>query len=159
MKILLYILYWLIQCTYGIIQTLIGFCIFIKHIKCKHEFYHGAILTYHEGDWGGVSMGPFIFVNGKRWETWVKETRVHEYGHTIQSLILGPLYFFVIGIPSMIWCNAKKFRDMRERGEKNYFDLYCESGANTLGALVTGEEKPKREHTTEEMRRRERENG
>ena len=28
---------------------------------------------------------------------------VHEYGHTIQSLILGPLYLVLIGIPSTLW--------------------------------------------------------
>lgn len=27
---------------------------------------------------------------------------VHEYGHTIQSLMLGPLYLAIIGIPSTL---------------------------------------------------------
>ena len=26
----------------------------------------------------------------------------HEYGHTVQSLILGPIWPFVIGLPSLI---------------------------------------------------------
>ena len=61
---------------------------------------------------------------------------------------------FVVGIPSMIWCNTKSLHEKRMRGEMNYYDLYCESGANTLGAWASGEEKPKRENTGEELRRR-----
>lgn len=149
-----YIIYWLWQWTFGFIQSLIGLFVFLSHAKCKHELYHGAILTYHEGDWGGVSLGMFIFVNGKRPDIWKNEAKVHEYGHTIQSLIVGPLYMFVIALPSIIWCNSKKFIEMRQRGDANYYDLYCESGANTLGALATKEPKPLREHSTEELRRK-----
>lgn len=153
-KIAKYTLYWLWQCTFGIVQTLIGFCVFLRYVRCKHECYHGAILTYHDGDWGGVSLGTFIFVNGNRPDVWTKDARVHEYGHTVQSLFTGPLYMLVIAIPSMIWCGSKKLHEKRMRGELNYYDLYCESGANTLGAWATKEEKPKRENTGEELRRR-----
>lgn len=96
-------------------------------------------------------MGPFIFVNGNRVDYWVKEASVHEFGHTIQSLMCGPLYFFIIGFPSMIWCNTKKFSDMRRRGEANYYDLYCERGANTLGFMVTKGPKVLREHSYDEL--------
>ena len=103
---------------------------------------------------GGVSLGSFIFVNGNRPEVWTKDARVHEYGHTIQSLIFGPLYLVIIALPSIVWCSSKSLHQKRMRGELNYYDLYCESSANTLGALVTKEEKPKRENTGEELRRR-----
>lgn len=147
-------LYWLVQCTWGFLQTFLGFCYFLRYAHCKHEFYHGAVLTYHDGNWGGVSMGAFIFVNGNRPDFWQKDARIHEYGHTVQSLLSGPLYLFVVGIPSTIWCNGKKFRQMRAEGKANYYDLYCERDANTLGAWATKEEKPKRENSTEELRRR-----
>lgn len=147
-------LYLLWQFTFGIIQSLIGFVLFLKYIHCRHEWYHGAILTYHNGKWGGVSLGAFIFVADNRPEVWTCDARVHEYGHTIQSLLLGPLYMLVIAIPSMIWCNTKSLHDKRMRGEMNYYDLYCESGANTLGAWATKEQKPQRENTGEELRRR-----
>ena len=157
MKFFLFIkcaLYTLVQCTWGIIQTLLGLCFFLKYARCRHEYYHGAILTYHDGNWGGVSLGLFIFVNGNRPEVWTKDARVHEYGHTVQSLISGPFYMLFVGIPSMIWCNSKKLHQKRMIGELNYYDLYCERDANTFGALVTKEEKPKRENTGEELRRR-----
>lgn len=144
MKFVLRFFYLVLQFTWGAIQNALGFLLFLKHIKCKHAFYHGSILTYHEGDWGGVSMGAFIFVNGKRNEEWVKAATVHEFGHTIQSLILGPLYLFIIGLPSFIWCNAKKCIAYRKDNDKSYYDLYCEKWANTLGEAVTHEEAPKK---------------
>lgn len=154
-KAVKFVLYWIVHLSWGILQTLFGFFMFLRYAKCKHCFYHGAVLTYHDGNWGGVSLGPFIFVNGNRPDFWIKDATVHEYGHTVQSLIFGPLYLFVIGVPSTAWCNSKKYAKKRADGEMNYYDLYTESGANALGALVTGEERPKRENTIEEIRRRE----
>lgn len=147
-------LYWLIQCTWGIVQTLLGFVLFLSMAGCKHEIYHGAVLTYHKGDWGGVSLGAFIFVSGNRGENWTRDARVHEFGHTVQSLILGPLYMLVIGVPSMIWCNGKKFNEKRDSGEATYYDFYPEYWANDLGAKVTGEPLPKWENIVFERQKR-----
>jgi hypothetical protein len=79
----------------------------------------------------------FIIMNGKRDEKWTSTTKVHEYGHTIQSLILGPLYLFVIGIPSIIWCNSKKCVKLRKEKGVSYFDFYPEKWANFLGEKIT----------------------
>jgi oligoendopeptidase F len=38
-------------------------------------------------NFGGVSIGIFIFMNPDRPEDWLHDTRIHEYGHTIQSLV------------------------------------------------------------------------
>jgi hypothetical protein len=131
-----------LQFTWGIIQNIIGFFFFLKYRKQKHEFYHGSVITYHDEKWGGISMGIFIIMNGKRDEEWIRGTRVHEFGHTIQSIILGPLYMFVIGIPSFIWCNAKKFVTLRKEKGVSYFSFYPEKWANHLGVLITKEAAP-----------------
>ena len=55
MKYILQFFYLVLQFTWGAIQNVLGFLLFLKNIRCEHAFYHGAILTYHEGDWGGVS--------------------------------------------------------------------------------------------------------
>ncbi len=62
---------------------------------------------------------------------------VHEYGHTIQSLILGPLFLIIIGIPSALWA----FFGGRKRKEKQipYGAFFTEKWANNLGERVTGE--------------------
>ena len=37
-KVIKYTLYWLVQCTWGILQTLLGLVFFLKYAHCKHEF-------------------------------------------------------------------------------------------------------------------------
>lgn len=54
---------------------------------------------------GGVSLGPFLFcddANGKQ------GVLLHEYGHYLQSLLLGPFYLPLIGLPSICWAFIKK---------------------------------------------------
>jgi hypothetical protein len=43
------------------------------------------------------TLGEYIFTN-----TTHQGTLRHEYGHTLQSRILGPLYLLVIALPSLI---------------------------------------------------------
>lgn len=64
---------------------------------------------------------------------------VHEYGHTIQSLILGPFYLIVIGIPSTLWGFLPFLNEKRKNEGLSYFSFYTEKWANCLGEKVTGE--------------------
>ena len=64
---------------------------------------------------------------------------VHEYGHTIQSLVLGPLYLVIIGLPSVVWMNVPALSRWRARTGTSYYAFYTERWANTLGERVLGE--------------------
>ena len=146
MKTFLYIIW---QCTWGILQTLLGVAHFLIYIKCKHYFYHGAIVT----EWNNrssVSLGLFVFVTAEPYfyerlkdeysmEELSKRLLVHEYGHTIQSLLLGPLYLIVIGIPSTLWGFLPYYSNKRKIESLSYFSCYTESWANAWGEKVTGE--------------------
>lgn len=146
MKSILYVIW---QCTWGILQTLLGFLHFLIYIKCKHYFYHGAIVT----EWNNrssVSLGMFVFVTAEPYfyeklkdeysmEELSKRLLVHEYGHTIQSLLLGPLYLIVIGIPSTLWGFLPYYNNRRKKEGLSYFSCYTESWANAWGEKVTGE--------------------
>ena len=63
---------------------------------------------------------------------------VHEYGHTIQSLIFGPLYLIVMGIPSTLWGFLPYFQNKRNNGV-SYFSFFTEKFANYLGEKITKE--------------------
>ena len=139
------ILYILLQCTWGIIQTLLGFIIFLTHINGKHYFYHGAIVTEINSS-SSVSLGMFIFITtnpmkDKRTKNRIpdkelcKRLLVHEYGHTIQSIIFGPLYLLLMGIPSTIW----GFLLYKRKKDTSYFSFFTEKFANYLGEKVTKE--------------------
>ena len=116
------VLYIMIQCTWGILQTGAGFVLFLILGKRKHFFHRGAIVT----EWKySVSLGMFVFVGLKN-----NELLRHEYAHTIQSLILGPLYLFIIGIPSFAW--AAFFKKYRKLNNIKYRSFYTEKWADSI---------------------------
>ncbi len=129
------ILYGILQILWGMPQTLLGFAVFLFHRKAPHVWYHGAVVT----EWKfrtGLSLGLFLFIPGGDYG---KDFLVHEYGHTIQSLILGPFYLFGIGIPSVVWCNLPWCIRYRRKKNCSYQSFYTERWANKLGERITGE--------------------
>lgn len=127
--------FWIWQWIWGFPQNLIGLILFCIHRKKPHGFYHGAITT----DWeisGSLGLGMFLFL-GK--SARAEEVRVHEFGHSVQSLILGPLFLPVMGIPSFLWCNLPVCQKLRREKGISYYVFYPEKSANFLGKLVTNE--------------------
>lgn len=132
------VVYAVLQCTWGIFQTVLGLFIFINHIKNKHFYYHGAIVTEWQNR-SSVSLGLFVFVAKKPFfaekfkvEITVTELSsrllVHEYGHAIQSLILGPLYFIIIGVPSTLWRFLPSLSVKRKTPHFVFYILYRKVG-------------------------------
>lgn len=78
---------------------------------------------------GGISLGDYIFVSKKNWNT-IR----HEYGHSVQSKYLGPLYLIVIGLPSIIWAGlyGTKLFPYTKNG---YYVFYSEKWADKLGEV------------------------
>ncbi len=142
------LVYRFLQCTWGILQTTLGLFVFLLHIKDEHFSFHSAIITKWKGK-SSVSLGMFVFVTDdpyfydKLKDEYSKEELshrllVHEYGHTIQSLILGPLYLIVMGIPSTLWGFLPSCYNKRKNEQFSYFSFFTESWANTLGEKATG---------------------
>lgn len=135
MKKLFFVLF---QCTWGLPQTLLGAIIFFKHIRCPHSWYRSCIETKWNSS-GGMSLGLFIFTPQKE-DNRTEQVRVHEYGHCIQSLLLGPLYLVVIGIVSYTWANLPYFRKVRREKKIPYTACFVESWASRWGEWITREE-------------------
>lgn len=134
------ILFYIIQWTWGLPVNLVGgiaYLICTVVFKRPHAKFGKANIVYLPWNAGGLSMGLFIFVkNGHTRPEWTYNTRIHEYGHTWQCLLLGPLYYIVIALPSVIWCNC--FAKYREKNNISYYKLYCEAWANAWGQKATG---------------------
>ncbi len=143
------ILYIFLQCTWGFLQSLLGGIQFLFHIREKHFFYHGAVVTIWKIK-SSVSLGMFVFVTDEPYfyeklkdaysmDELAQRLLIHEYGHTIQSLILGPLYLIVIGIPSTLWGFLPNTNKKRKEQQISYFSFFTEKWANRLGEKVTKE--------------------
>lgn len=141
-------LYWLIQCVWGLPQTVLGALLLLMHHRDEHFFYHGALVTRWQGR-SSMSVGPFVFLTSDPFfvdkfqgrytrEELTGRLLVHEYGHTIQSMILGPLYLIIIGIPSTLWGWIPSLNRMRREKQVSYFAFFTESWANRWGAAITG---------------------
>lgn len=75
---------------------------------------------------GGVSLGNYIFLSEK---SGLKEPVYdHEFGHCIQSRILGPLYLPTVGLCSGLHC-------LFHNSANNYYDFWTEKWANKLGGV------------------------
>jgi hypothetical protein len=61
---------------------------------------------------------------------------MHEYGHSRQSAMLGPLYLLVVGIPSLMRvAYSRYYRKKHGHAWKRYFDAFPENWADTLGGI------------------------
>ena len=69
---------------------------------------------------------------------WHHDYLMHEYGHTIQSQKLGPVYLLVIGLPSLIWAGC--FEKYRIKHKKSYYGFYTEKWADKLGGISREDE-------------------
>ena len=125
-----------LQCTWGLPQTLIGLGFYIVNSKHPHKVYRGCIDTQWNY-YGGISLGLFIFTPSDEHSN-ASLIRVHEYGHCIQSLVLGPFMLFV-GIISIIWGDLPYFAKLRKEKNLPYTACFVEAWASKWGEMVTGE--------------------
>lgn len=80
-------------------QNLLGLILLLiyKREKVYHKL-NGRTFYYTTEMPSGISLGNYIIMNRED----KKDGMRHEYGHTIQSRYLGPLYLIFIGLPSIL---------------------------------------------------------
>ncbi len=127
--------YYILQWARGIIQNVVGLCVFLVNSGRRHFRYNDALVTVWKSRRGSMGMGMFIFISESAAanEDSFAFTLRHEYGHTLQSCMLGPLFLPVIGLPSLLWAGLPVFRKYREKRSLSYYWLYTERWANFLG--------------------------
>jgi hypothetical protein len=126
-------------------QTLLGHLMYKKYMKKglalsiqKHKL--GTVLIRETKLGGGRSLGKYIFTydysgskSSAAWKTAAQERMDrHEYGHAIQSYMLGPLYLFIVGIPSITMNMLTKAKILKR---KNYYKRWPETWADKLGGV------------------------
>lgn len=127
--------FWLLSLTWGVFMTLLGALFYVlmyltRNIE-KQYIVEGRVTIELKKTFGAVSLGGFIYI----WKNASDGIIYHEIGHTVQNYYWGPLFIFVVGLPSIIraslWNVIKKIKP-----EANYYDIWFESQANTFGKAV-----------------------
>jgi hypothetical protein len=122
-------------------QNALGAIVFALH-AARHEVrsvrYERERLMIEIGSFGAVSLGLFVFYT-ERDNPYVpvgRENRDHEYGHSIQSRLLGPLYLSTVGVASELRVvYAFAHRHLRGRRWAGYYDGFPERWADRLGGV------------------------
>ena len=126
------------QWTWGFPQSLLGLIYRLVYKNCPRTEYRGTIVT-HWPKSGSMGVGMFLFLGTNGGAEHKAQVLVHEFGHSVQSLILGPLFLPIMGIPSFLWANLPLCRRLRKEKGISYYKFYPERNANWLGQLVTKE--------------------
>jgi len=120
------------------IQSFLGLLLFLCFINKPHFWYKGSIITVNASfkptkARSGVALGLFVFTTLEIGKEQVASNDLikHEYGHVLQSALLGPLFLLIIGIPSLTW--ARLFAGWRKKHNKDYCSFYTESWAEKWG--------------------------
>lgn len=101
--------------SYSVLETkLIGLFELQMNVSCNFRFC--------------FSLGPFVITP----HPVPQRIMLHESGHSIQSLYLGPLYLIVVGVPSMILIAFKK---IFKKSDDWYHSHYPESWADKLSGV------------------------
>lgn len=105
-------------------------------ISSKAVFEDKKICFWHSNM--GMSLGHYIFLPEQLSEIPVDDLPAqaifrHEFGHTIQSSILGPAYLIAVGLPSVIWAHTPPLKKMRASKNISYYDFTVEKDATRRG--------------------------
>lgn len=129
---------WIILLTWGAIMTTIGLVAALVLILLGHKptFYRGVPLFKVGYRWGGITLGCTIIVCKDDDEG----LRSHEFGHVIQNMMFGPLFPFIVAIPSLIRSQYRTYvidKNIKKCYELPDYDaIWFEGGATQLGNKI-----------------------
>ena len=121
-------------------QHIIAYVIMLVNRKSIKPMTNNDCILYYLVDNlfnSGISLGNYIFLDSNGYYNYT--TVRHEHGHQIQSLILGPLYLIVIGLPSIIGNIVYRIKRMYFRKNYNpklYYKQPWEAWADKLGRVT-----------------------
>lgn len=123
-------LFWVIQCTWGGVMTLVGAVIALglTMFHVKHKRFHNYIYFEIGKGWGGFNCGAFFFTC----KDCSLHTKQHEAGHGIQNIMLGVFMPFVVSIPSVVRYWWSILFDKLNTAEE-YERIWFERTATALG--------------------------
>lgn len=129
------VLYYILNFTWGIFMTLLGYILLLilwPFGKIKRYCNYTLYLEFKWNTGWGFSIGTVFFVTKNP----TKELLEHEFGHTVQYAIYGPLTPFLVSIPSIVryyYRHIYYIRIKSMRPKSLYDDIWFEGTATHLG--------------------------
>ena len=127
--------FYLLSLTWGLLHTLLGIiaAVVLLCAGYKPKMWGGCFHFEVGENWGGVSLG-LVFITSKNP---TPRTKNHEHGHAIQNCFFGPMFWFVVAIPSIIryWYIVARLTLGYKYG-KRYDSIWFEGQATELGTFV-----------------------
>lgn len=108
------------------LQNCIGKHEVIKHNLTQSHTFKGCHI-YYITHFDSHCYGKHIFINKDTDERIILR---HEYGHRIQSKLLGPLYCPIVFLPSYL--HFVYWSRFKNDNWNDYYDFYCEKWADML---------------------------
>ena len=135
-KFISYLLFYLIQLTWGCLYNIFGLVVFIFMILTGHKphrFGPNFYFVCKKLEGFGFEAG-ICFVIGRDCEE-DEYIITHEAGHGIQNMLFGPLFPFIVAIPSMIryWYRELKYYKKGREPKTDYDDIWFEHQASNWG--------------------------
>ena len=126
-KMCLYWIAWGLLFVWQLPQNLVAlvYLLFVRREK-KVTFQRGVWFFAAPIHKGGFSMGNFVVLSLKSGLS--GPSYDHEFGHCIQSRILGPLYLPIVGVCSGL-------HNLLYNGNHTYYIYWTERWANRLGGI------------------------
>ena len=116
-------------------QNLLGLIIilFMKPYISKEKYRDITYIVSNKMS-GGISLGNYIILSESHKDKVISQkTWNHEWGHTRDSRIFGPLYLIIIGLPSLIW--ASIYGKLIPYTKNGYYKFYTEKRADRFGGV------------------------
>lgn len=127
-------LYYILNFTWGIIMNVFGLIgAGAMLVLGKKPIRHAGSIVFHTGHyWGGVSLGVFSFVSEE--SGW--HTLNHEFGHSLQNALYGPLFPFIVAIPSFIRYHKFNYNSKHDIPNEDYDAAWFEGQATEWGTKI-----------------------
>lgn len=128
-------LYWVLILTWGCLESIAAIAAAIVLAFSGHKKHASHLGCYFiaGNNWGGFSLGIVRVIAGNMSKEWTKHTIQHECGHAYQIAMLGPLWVFIVAIPSQIrWLIDRRRMKKKEEGI-DYDAAWFEGSATELG--------------------------
>lgn len=132
------VLYYFLNFTWGLLGTLVGYLLLLILLPFGNvRSFNGALyLEFKSYKPWGFSVGTVFFVGKQEKRNPFKSGTIirHEYGHTVQNAMFGPLMIFLVMIPSFVRYWYRRFLySIKKQPKRTYDDVWFEGTATQIG--------------------------